>query len=109
VEDGVDAIMLAGETAAGLYPARTVRTLDAIIRDSEASLFNRHCSKPCGLSQSGFRHCFANSIYLRLVKPDYLGLGLMGPFHQVSRLLYRNKVLISGHNEPPGRLPISDC
>jgi pyruvate kinase len=37
VEDGVDAIMLAGETAAGLYPARTVRTLDAIIRDSEAS------------------------------------------------------------------------
>jgi pyruvate kinase len=37
VEDGVDAIMLAGETAAGLYPSRTVKTLDAIIRDSEAS------------------------------------------------------------------------
>ena len=37
VEDGVDAIMLAGETAAGLYPARAVRTLDAIIRDSEVS------------------------------------------------------------------------
>jgi len=35
VEDGVDAIMLAGETAAGAYPARAVQTLDAIIRDAE--------------------------------------------------------------------------
>ena len=35
VDDGVDAIMLAGETAAGLYPARAVQTLDAIIRDAE--------------------------------------------------------------------------
>jgi pyruvate kinase len=38
VEDGVDAIMLAGETAAGRYPARVVLTLDAIIRDAEAGL-----------------------------------------------------------------------
>ena len=37
VDDGVDAIMLAGETAAGDYPARAVQTLDAIIRDAEAS------------------------------------------------------------------------
>jgi len=37
VDDGVDAIMLAGETAAGDYPARAVHTLDAIIRDAEAS------------------------------------------------------------------------
>jgi len=37
VEDGVDAIMLAGETAAGAYPVRAVETLDAIIRDAEAS------------------------------------------------------------------------
>jgi pyruvate kinase len=37
VMDGVDAIMLAGETAAGAYPARVVHTLDAIIRDAEAS------------------------------------------------------------------------
>jgi pyruvate kinase len=37
VEDGVDAIMLAGETAVGAFPARAVRTLDAVIREAEAS------------------------------------------------------------------------
>jgi len=35
VDDGVDAIMLSGETAVGLFPARAVQTLDAIIRDAE--------------------------------------------------------------------------
>jgi pyruvate kinase len=35
VDDGVDAIMLAGETAVGLAPAHVVRTLDAIIVDAE--------------------------------------------------------------------------
>jgi pyruvate kinase len=38
VEDGVDAIMLAGETAVGRFPARAVQTLDAIMRDAEANL-----------------------------------------------------------------------
>src|SRR5439155_2844386 len=37
VDDGVDAIMLAAETATGAFPARTVLTLDAIIRDAEAT------------------------------------------------------------------------
>ena len=36
VDEGVDAIMLAGETAVGLYPVRTVQTLDLIIREAEA-------------------------------------------------------------------------
>src|SRR6185503_1413904 len=35
VDDGVDAIMLAGETAAGSYPVRAVETLDHIVRDAE--------------------------------------------------------------------------
>jgi pyruvate kinase len=35
VHDGVDAIMLAGETAAGAYPVQAVRVLDRIIRDAE--------------------------------------------------------------------------
>lgn len=37
VTDGVDAIMLAGETAMGRFPARAVQTLDAIIRDAETT------------------------------------------------------------------------
>jgi pyruvate kinase len=37
VTDGVDAIMLAGETAMGRFPARSVQTLDAIIRDAETT------------------------------------------------------------------------
>jgi len=37
VEDGVDAIMLAGETAVGAFGARAVQTLDAIICDAEAT------------------------------------------------------------------------
>lgn len=37
VDDSVDAIMLAGETAAGAYPLRAVQTLDLIIRDAESS------------------------------------------------------------------------
>jgi pyruvate kinase len=36
VDDRVDAIMLAGETAAGAYPVRAVQTLDLIIRDAES-------------------------------------------------------------------------
>jgi pyruvate kinase len=35
VDDGVDAIMLAGETASGAFPVESVRTLDAIIREAE--------------------------------------------------------------------------
>lgn len=36
VDEGADAIMLAGETAAGAYPVRAVETLAAIIRDAES-------------------------------------------------------------------------
>jgi len=41
VDDGVDAIMLAGETAAGAHPVRTVQTLDLVIRDAEQIPGNR--------------------------------------------------------------------
>jgi pyruvate kinase len=36
VDDGVDAIMLAGETAAGAYPVKAVQVLDAVIREAES-------------------------------------------------------------------------
>jgi pyruvate kinase len=35
VDDGVDGIMLAGETAIGLHPVRAVETLDAVICEAE--------------------------------------------------------------------------
>lgn len=35
VDEGVDAVMLAGETAIGAHPVRAVQTLDLIIRDAE--------------------------------------------------------------------------
>lgn len=35
VDEGADAIMLAGETAAGAYPVRAVETLGAVIEDAE--------------------------------------------------------------------------
>ena len=36
VDDGVDAIMLTGETAAGQFPTESVEALDRIIRDAES-------------------------------------------------------------------------
>jgi pyruvate kinase len=36
VDEGVDAIMLAGETAAGAFPVKAVQTLDLVIRDAES-------------------------------------------------------------------------
>ena len=38
VDEGTDAIMLAGETAAGAFPVRAVQMLDAVIRDAESLL-----------------------------------------------------------------------
>lgn len=38
VDEGVDAIMLAGETASGAYPVRAVAVLDSIIREAETTM-----------------------------------------------------------------------
>lgn len=46
VDDGVDAIMLAGETAAGLYPVKAVQALDAIVREAERTLPDRPIVEP---------------------------------------------------------------
>jgi pyruvate kinase len=42
VDEGADAIMLAGETAAGAFPVQAVQMLDAIIRDAESIPFSAH-------------------------------------------------------------------
>jgi pyruvate kinase len=42
VDEGADAIMLAGETAVGAFPVRAVQTLDVVIRDAELALPANH-------------------------------------------------------------------
>jgi pyruvate kinase len=55
VDDSVDAIMLAGETAAGAYPVRAVQTLDLIIRDAE-TMSLLHLSHDRRLVMGGHQH-----------------------------------------------------
>jgi pyruvate kinase len=42
VDEGADAIMLTGETAAGAFPVRSVQVLDAVVRDAESSMPPSH-------------------------------------------------------------------
>jgi len=60
VDDGVDAIMLAGETAAGAYPVRAVRTLDLVIRDAESIPSSRLRPERRGLP-SGHQHAVCDA------------------------------------------------
>lgn len=41
IVDGTDAVMLSGETAAGMYPVRAVKVMDSIAREVERSPFLR--------------------------------------------------------------------
>jgi pyruvate kinase len=54
VDEGADAIMLAGETAAGAFPVRTVQMLDAVIRDAESML--PPVSLPPAIDAASSRH-----------------------------------------------------
>jgi pyruvate kinase len=54
VDEGADAIMLAGETAAGAHPIGAVETLDAIIRDAELMPSTEHV--PLSADPIGSRH-----------------------------------------------------
>ena len=54
VGEGADAIMLAGETAVGAWPARTVQTLATIIREAELAPSSDHISP--AVDPIGSRH-----------------------------------------------------
>jgi pyruvate kinase len=54
VDEGADAIMLAGETAAGAFPVRTVEMLDAVIRDAESML--QPVNVPPAIDAASSRH-----------------------------------------------------
>jgi pyruvate kinase len=60
VDEGVDAIMLAGETAVGRYPVRAVTMLDAIVREAERVLDTaRVVPDAAGWSEHGRAICEA--------------------------------------------------
>ncbi len=54
VDEGADAIMLAGETAVGAFPVRAVQTLDAVIRDAESVPVSEYVAPV--LDPTGSRH-----------------------------------------------------
>src|SRR5262245_34930857 len=58
VDDGIDAIMLADETADGKFPVRAVQTLDLIIRDAESvPVGSRHLERTKLLSGHALAVC----------------------------------------------------
>jgi pyruvate kinase len=56
VDDGVDAIMLSGETAAGAYPVRAVHTLDLVICEAESMPSTRLLQLERSRLLSGHQH-----------------------------------------------------
>ena len=61
VDDNVDAIMLAGETAAGAYPVKAVQTLDLVIRDAESVPMVRSRELDLKLQSGGHAHAVCES------------------------------------------------
>jgi pyruvate kinase len=61
VDDSVDAIMLAGETAAGAFPVKAVQTLDLVIRDAESVPPSRSRQLEMARLRSGHPHAVCES------------------------------------------------
>jgi pyruvate kinase len=61
VDDSIDAIMLAGETAAGVYPVKAVQTLDLVIRDAESVPALRTRTAEPGRLSPGHAHAVCES------------------------------------------------
>lgn len=61
VDDGADAIMLAGETAIGRFPVATVQTLDAVIRDAESVPNTDHVTPVLDPAESRHGHALCEA------------------------------------------------
>jgi pyruvate kinase len=98
VDDSVDAIMLAGETAAGAFPVKAVETLDLVIRDAESVPVSRSRHvEPTGL-RSGHPHAVCESAVTLAERADAAAIVAVTRGGQTARVLsaLRPRVTIFG-------------
>jgi pyruvate kinase len=87
VDDGVDAIMLAGETAAGAFPVKAVQTLDLVIRDAESVPANRSRQMEQAHPRSGHAHAVCESAVTLAERGDAAAIVAMTRSGQTVRVL----------------------
>ena len=87
VDDSVDAIMLAGETAAGSYPVKAVQTLDLVIRDAEKVPAIRTREPDTPRKWSGHSHAVCEAAVTLAEQSDAAGIVAMTRGGQTARVL----------------------
>jgi pyruvate kinase len=87
VDDGVDAIMLAGETAAGAFPVKAVQTLDLVIRDAESVPPNRSRQLAQTHPLGGHAHAVCESAVTLAERGDAAAIVAVTRGGQTARLL----------------------
>ena len=87
VDDGVDAIMLAGETAAGAFPVKAVETLDLVIRDAESVPASRSRQLEQTRLLSGHAHAVCESAVTLAERGDAAAIVAVTRGGQTARVL----------------------
>ncbi len=87
VDEQVDAIMLAGETAAGRYPVKAVEVLDAIIRAAERTLDSRPVRVPEGDAWSAHGRALCEAAVALAASADVAALVALTRHAKTARLL----------------------
>ena len=87
VSEGADAIMLAGETAIGLYPIRAVQTLDAIIGDAETMPVSEVVTLRSGRLLSGHGRAICEAAVTLAARGDATAIVAITRHGKTARLL----------------------
>ena len=87
VDDSVDAIMLAGETAAGAFPVKAVETLDLVIRDAESVPASRSRQVEPTRLLSGHAHAVCESAVTLAERADAAAIVAVTRGGQTARVL----------------------
>ena len=103
VDDGVDAIMLAGETAAGAYPVKAVQTLDLVIRDAESMPVTRWRQVEHARLLSGHAHAMCEAAVTLAERGDAAAIVAVTRGGTTARVLsaLRPQVPIFGATDEP--------